>query len=288
MLRFGLIVPTFNPGPRWAEWLEALLRQSVTPNRVLIVDSDSDDGHVSIPNDPRFECQRIARSAFNHGATRQQTFEQMAEDVDVVVMMTQDAVFADDRSLETLLATFEDDSVVAAYGRQLPHPDAGPFASHARLFNYGPTSEIRRLADRDRLGIKTCFLSNSFAAYRCLDIKAVGGFPITQFGEDMVVAARLLLSHRNIAYVASARVYHSHEYTIREEFRRYQTMGQFHSQYPWLLKEFGKANGEGWRFVFSEMAYLLRHAPHLLPAAAVRTLVKFSAYQFGYRQTITN
>ena len=284
MLQFALIVPTFNPGARWAEWLEALHRQSVTPSRVLIVDSESDDGHLSIPDDPRFECHHIAHATFNHGGTRQQAFERIAEKVDVVVMMTQDAVLADDRSLETLLASFDDDSVAAAYGRQLPHANADPFAAHARLYNYGFSSEIRRLADRTRLGIKTCFLSNSFAAYRCQELKSVGGFPITQFGEDMWVAARLLLNQRNIAYVAEARVYHSHDYTVREEFLRYHTTGRFHAQYPWLLSEFGGTNGEGRRFVLSEVAYLIRHAPHLLPAAALRTLVKFSAYQMGYRQ----
>lgn len=287
MLKSALIVPTFNPGDRWGEWLEALHRQSVTPSRVLIVDSDSDDGHLSIPDDPRFECQHIARSTFNHGGTRQQAFERIAEKVEVVVMMTQDAVLADERSLETLLAAFDDDSVAAAYGRQLPHPDADPFAAHARLFNYGFTSEIRRLADRTRLGIKTCFLSNSFGAYRCQDLKSVGGFPITQFGEDMWVAARLLLNQRKIAYVAEARVHHSHDYTIQEEFWRYHTTGRFHAQYPWLLNEFGDTNGEGRRFVFSEMAYLVRHAPHLLPEAALRTVVKFSAYQMGYRQKLS-
>lgn len=87
MLQFGLIVPTLNPGPRWAEWLlEALLQQSVTPNNVLIVDSESDDGHLSIPNDPRFEFHHIARSAFNHGGTRQKAFKQIADHVDVLLL----------------------------------------------------------------------------------------------------------------------------------------------------------------------------------------------------------
>ena len=62
--------------------------------------------------------------------------QRIAEKVDVVAMMTQDAVLADERPLETLLAAFDDDSVAAAYGRQLPHANADPFAAHARLFNY--------------------------------------------------------------------------------------------------------------------------------------------------------
>lgn len=283
MLQFGLVVPTLNPGPRWADWLQALQRQSVQPRRVLVVDSNSEDGQLSLPEDSRYKLIKMDRDSFNHGGTRQIAFEQLSGQTDVMVMMTQDAVLADDGSLEALLSTFEDESVAAAYGRQLPHPEAGPFAANARLFNYGSTSEIRRLADRDRLGIKTCFFSNSFAAYRCRDLEAVGGFPTTDFGEDMWVAARLLLNQRHIAYVADACVYHSHDYSVKEEFDRYFATGRFHTQHPWLLSEFGGATREGRRFVWSEMAYLMRHAPHLLPAAGIRTLMKYSAYQLGRR-----
>ena len=281
MVRFGLIVPTLNPGSRWVDWLGALTRQSVSSSRVLVVDSDSDDGYLFIPDDPRFVCRKILRSIFNHGGTRQWAFEQMADDVDVVVMMTQDVVLADDQSLQYLLAAFEDDSVGAAYGRQIPLPDAGPFGAHARLFNYGGQSAVKQLADRDHLGIKACFLSNSFAAYRCRDLEAAGGFPVTDFGEDMLVAARLLLNGRRIAYVADACVYHSHDYSIMGEFRRYQATGQFHARHPWLLEAFGGATGEGRRFLLSEARYLLKHAPHLLPAGVIRTAARYLGYREG-------
>jgi rhamnosyltransferase len=59
------------------------------------------------------------------------------------------------------------------------------------------------------LGIKSIFISNSFAAYRRSALLAVGGFrKDVIFGEDTVTAARLLLSGYQVAYSAQACVYH--------------------------------------------------------------------------------
>jgi rhamnosyltransferase len=66
-----------------------------------------------------------------------------------------------------------------------------------------------------------------------------------------------------------------------QEFRRYFDTGVFHARSPWLLQEFGSANGEGLRFVRSELAYLSKHALHLIPSAIVRTLAKWLGYKLG-------
>lgn len=280
-MSFALVLPTLNPGQLWSKWWSALNHQTAKPLRVLVIDSSSEDGGLGDPNANEFELITIPRDSFNHGATRQYAFERVREQVEVVIYMTQDAILADEHSLAHMVAAFSDPSVSAAYGRQLPHPEAGPFGAHARLFNYGDKPALKQLCDREHLGIKTCFLSNSFAAYRCHDLEAVGGFPTTDFGEDMLVAARLLLNGSCIAYVADACVYHSHDYSMMEEFLRYRATGLFHSRHPWLLEGFGRPTREGRRFIMSEARYLLKHSPSLLPLAAIRTLVKYTGYAIG-------
>lgn len=278
---FGLIVPTLNPGSGWNSWLAGLRKQAVQPQFVLVVDSSSDPGQMTIPEQCGFELISIPRQAFNHGATRQYAFESIPAPVDILVYMTQDAVLTDEMGLAHLLSAFENPAIAAAYGRQLPCSTADAFAAHARLFNYGPESHTKCLNDRRRMGIKTCFLSNSFAAYRCSDLKAVGGFPVTDFGEDMLVAARLLLNQRSLAYVAEACVEHSHDYSIIEEFSRYQTIGRFHARNRWLLQNFGAPTDEGLRFIRSEFHYLLQSRPHLAPLSGIRTLAKYIGYRLG-------
>jgi rhamnosyltransferase len=138
------------------------------------------------------------------------------------------------------------------------------------------------MADQQQLGLKTCFLSNSFAAYRLADLLAVGGFPVNVIlGEDMSVTARLLMAGKRVAYVAEACVYHSHNYTLAQEFRRYFDTGVFHARSPWLMQTFGGAGGEGLRFVCSELAYVWRHAPAWIFAAIASTLAKWLGYKLG-------
>ena len=279
--RVVVLVPTCDGGPRWADFLQALAAQQ--PHwRTVVIDSESVDGSAERAQAAGLTVQRIARAQFNHGATRQQALERHAVDADWVVFMTQDAVLGEPQAIARLLQAFDDPHVAAAYGRQLPHPEATAIAAHARLFNYPEHSETRTLQDAPRLGLKTCFLSNSFAAYRVQALREVGGFASDLIlAEDMHLAARLLQAGHAVRYQADAVVYHSHNYSLVEEFQRYFDTGVFHAQQAWLTERFGGAGREGLKFLRSEMHHLLRHAPWRLPEAAVRTVLKALAYRLG-------
>ena len=286
MTSFAVIVPTLNPGPGWQAWLEAFAEQSVQPEQAVVIDSGSFGPEIEQSQKYGFEIIRIAKSEFNHGGTRQLAVQHLRSDCDVVVFLTQDAILANPVALKNLLAAFDNAAVAAAYGRQLPHKDAEPLGAHARYFNYAATSSLRSLASIPALGFKTCFISNSFAAYRIKDLLAVGGFPSDVIlGEDTYIAAKLILNGKKIAYVADACVYHSHDYTILEEFRRYFDTGVLHALQPWLIESFGGASGEGKRFVMSELRYLAKNAPYLLPAAVIRTIMKLLGYRLGRAYT---
>jgi rhamnosyltransferase len=261
--------------------VEALKEQNVPPSRVLIVDSSSDDATSALAKREGFRLREIERNDFNHGGTRQWAAD-LESDAEIVVFLTQDAVLANPNSLQNLISAFDDPSIAAAFGRQLPSPEASPIESHARLFNYPSQSSVRALKDRELLGFKTIFISNSFAAYRCGALRAVGGFPAdTIFGEDTVVAARLLLAGWKIAYTADAMVYHSHSYTWAQEFHRYFDIGVLHARECWLLEQFGQTGGEGKRFVFSELRYLWRRHAVVIPSALIHTAAKFAGYRLG-------
>lgn len=278
--KVGLCVPTLNAGASWANWLTAWIGQLVQPYS-LAIDSGSSDATPEMAAAAGIRVCTIPRASFNHGRTRQMAVE-MLPDAEFIVFLTQDAVLATPHSIANLLAAFDDPAVGAVCGRQLPHPDAGPIGTHARLFNYPDAASVRTSADIPALGIKTAFLSNSFAAYRKTALMSAGGFPCNVvFGEDMCVAARMILAGWKIAYRADAQVYHSHDYGMWQEFRRYFDIGVMHVREPWLLDRFGKPEGEGARFVKSETAYLWKHAPHLIPSAWWRTLLKLAGYRAG-------
>lgn len=253
----------------------------VQPEQVLIVDSSSEDGTADLARAAGFRVHSISRTEFNHGRTRQVAAE-LLRDSELLVYLTQDAALATPDALGKLLRALEDEKTGAAFGRQLPYPDAGAIETHARLFNYPAQSDFRTLESRQRLGFKTIFISNSFAAYRRSALTSVGGFPSDViFGEDTIIAARLLLDGWQIAYVAEAEVYHSHAYSCMQDFRRYFDIGVLHNRERWLLREFGRTAGEGRRFVASEAAYLWRRQKTLIPSAMWRTILKLAGYRLG-------
>ena len=276
-----IIVPTRNPGSSWVRWLAAVESQSCIV-RGLVVDSSSSDGTEFSSLPLGWQLLSIDAADFSHGGTRNMALQHLPLNTKVVVFMTQDALLADPEALQSLLSAFDDPLVSCAYGRQLPHMDATPLAAHARKFNYSATSSVVSMENQPQLGLKTCFFSNSFAAYRLSDLESVGGIPIDVIlGEDMSVAARLLMAGRKIAYVANANVYHSHNYSVAQEFQRYFDTGVFHARSPWLLKNFGGVGGDGVRFVRSELNYLWQYAPTWIPSAVVHTLAKWLGYKLG-------
>ena len=104
----------------------------------------------------------------------------------------------------------------------------------------------------------------------------------TIFGEDMHLVARMLINGGKVAYVADAMVYHSHDYTIAQDFSRYFDTGVFHRRENWLLERFGKAEGEGKRYLKSELRYLLERRAYLkLPEFFIRNGMKFLGYKLG-------
>jgi rhamnosyltransferase len=281
MSKVGLIVPTLNAGSLWESWLKAFEQQTRKPDCLLVIDSSSSDNTVALALVHGFDVQVIPKPEFNHGGTRQNGVNVLSS-MDIIVFLTQDALLASPDAIERLLAVFDDQRVGVAYGRQLPHRNAGPIAAHARLFNYPAESQLRGLEDRTRFGIKTVFISNSFSAYRRSALMQVSGFPVdTIMNEDTYVAGKMLVAGWKIAYCADAQVFHSHDYSFLDEFKRYFDIGVFHSHTSWLQKTFGGASGEGLRFVISEMRYLMKHAFWQIPSALLRTGLKWLGYKLG-------
>jgi rhamnosyltransferase len=279
-LRVAVILPTCNAGPEFLNILDILCSQSQKCD-VVIVDSSSDDDTLDVARQYKIDVIEVRRESFNHGGTRQMAMGRIKE-IDVAVFLTQDALLADVNAIECILRPFHDKHVAAVCGRQLPRKSAALIEAHARLYNYSSESFARSINDVAEFGLKTAFISNSFAAYRISVLQEVGGFPDNViFGEDMYVATKMLTSGYKIAYAADACVYHSHDYSLLQEMKRYFDMGVFHAREPWIRQVLGGAEGEGVKFVVSELKYLLKHAFWRIPEAGVRTILRYMGFRLG-------
>ena len=282
-MRIACIIPTYNGKADLARLLDSLQAQTALFD-TFVVDSSSKDGTQNLARERLGHVTVIPSAEFNHGGTRQKMVTQNPG-YDVYVFLTQDACLADTQAIAKIVEPFADQDVGAVCGRQLPHLNASPLAQHARFFNYPDGVQVKTMADVPRLGIKTAFISNSFAAYRSEALKAVGGFPThVIFAEDMYAVAKMLMADWKVAYAGNAQCRHSHNYTIFEEFERYFDMGVFHAREPWIRQHFGGAGGEGLRYAKSELKFLGLRRFYLWPSAVVRNAVKLFGYKLGQQE----
>ena len=145
-----------------------------------------------------------------------------------------------------------------------------------------PESRNKRLADASELGIKTCFGSDSFSAYRNDALAAVGGFPERHRQRGRLRRARLLQAGYAVRYAASAEVYHSHDYRLLERvpplFRHRRVLR------PRALDtcRLRRRGGEGKRYVLAEIQALrAAGALYRVPEIALRSAFKLLGYRLG-------
>lgn len=275
----GVCIITHNARKHLPYCLPPLLRSPLKP-KILLMNSSSTDGTVELAKQFGIETHVIPRKEFNHGLTRELGRHLLG--TDIVVMITPDAYLENENALEDLIKPIVEGKADLSYGRQLPHKDALYFGSFAREFNYPKDSHIRSLKDIDKWGIYTFFFSDSFAAYKnkCLD--EIGGFQDVLTGEDTVALAKLLKLGKNVAYVAESAVYHSHDYSLIQEFKRHFDTGLAREGYKNLLVPGGKDSKRGLAYSKSLFNKLIKEKKlYLIPYAFFHLSSKWLGYQLG-------
>jgi rhamnosyltransferase len=220
-------MPTLNGGALLRRVLEAVKRQATARSvEILCIDSGSTDDTVAIAKEFGAEVTSIPRAEFNHGETRNLGVGKAA--AEIVVLMTQDALPADDKWLEALLEPFADEKVAGAYARQIPRDDADILTRH-RLENWITSGtervirEIRNRADYEALPpvekYKFCNFDNVCSCIRKSVWRKIP-FKRADFAEDMEWSRDALLAGWKIVYQPEAAVIHSHNRSQAYEHRR--------------------------------------------------------------------
>lgn len=280
MLTISVIIPTLNGGTYLGELLRTLQEQSVSPKQILVVDSSSKDDTIKVCNIFKIDFIQIERNTFDHGGTRNLAASMATGDI--LVFMTQDTFFKNSKCLENLIKPLDDSNIAASYGRQIPRDDATPIEKFVRFFNYPPVGMIKGIDDLPKLGIKTFFISNACSAIKRKTFEKVGGFPNkTIMNEDMFLAVKLLQKGYKVAYQPEAVVYHSHNYSLGMQFKRYFDIGVFFNRNQ-EIRDLVKSEEEGIRY-FKEMLRFLGDNRHWnwIPYALMDTTNRFIGFRLG-------
>lgn len=273
------IIPTLNAGENIDRLLSALENQSI-PCEVIVIDSSSSDRTPEIAASHNVKTITINRQDFDHGRTRNLAASHAKGDI--LVFFTQDALPENRHCLENLIGPLQKSEIAATYGRQIPKEDAKLTEKFARLFNYPDIPLVKDKDDIRHLGIKTFFFSNVCSAIRKSVFVEAGGFTEKLImNEDMLLACRLILKGYKIAYTPEARIFHSHDYTLSQQFKRYFDIGVFLKNNLLPLASV-KTAGTGGRFLREEIAYCKQNRAYLsLPYALGDVIVKYCGYRLG-------
>jgi rhamnosyltransferase len=249
----------------------ALKSQQLSDFEVIVIDSGSTDGSLeSVPrNDPRFRFEKIPPEQFGHGRTR--NLGVGLSRAPFCAFLTQDAIPADNRWLQALVAPLQQHGDVAGvFGRHIAHPNASPFTQFEleRHFNFLSRFPLMKLRDpdiyREFEAVRQLFhfySDNSSCLRKTVwyDIP----YPDVSFAEDQVWAKQIIEAGYAKAYAHDSVVWHSHDYNSVEIFRRtaqesasmYREFAYYHlSSFFWVLprslrwtmKDVGLALRHGW------------------------------------------
>ncbi|MCR4705506.1 MAG: glycosyltransferase [Lachnospiraceae bacterium] len=260
-----VIIPTYKPDERFAKLVAMLEQQSYPVGRIIVMNTEEKymdaflDGRRDVGTHKSVRIHHLSRREFDHGGTRRKGVSK--SDAGYFLCMTQDAVPTDTDLVKRLVDAFSGNEdgkgeIAVSYARQMPWPDASPITSFTRGFNYPENSLVKSKADLGTLGIKTYFCSNVCAMYDRKIFDALGGFiRRTIFNEDMIYAAKAITMGYRIAYVADAKVFHSHEYGAVQELRRNFDLGVSQADHPEVFENI-RSEGEGVKLVKMTASYL--------------------------------
>lgn len=262
-----------------------LRKQTLRADKVIVVDSSSADGTPSLARDLGCDVTEIPRASFSHGGTR--NLAASRSDADLLVFMTQDALPASETFLERLVEplTAPSSDLAATFARQIPYPDAAPTEQFARMYNYPSGGFIRTKAEIAELGIRAFFFSNVSSAIRRDVFERVGRFPAeTIANEDMLLCAKILRAGGSVRYAPEAVVFHSHNYSVSQQFHRFFDIGVALKRAEALLQG-GAVGGEGLRYLAAQTRYLAScGAWQSIPRSAAESAAKLCALELGKRE----
>ncbi len=285
-----LIIPVYKPDNDFIKLIEGILKQTKAVHKIILMNTEESvwdkfaKEHDELEKYKNLEIHHISKEEFDHGNTRNMGISY--SDAEYILLMTQDAVPKDSHLVEELYKSFENEKVAVAYARQLPKADCKKAECFTRSFNYPDTSKVKNYDDMETMGIKAFFCSNVCAMYKRHIYDKMGGFTKkTIFNEDMIFAGNALKQGYSIAYVAEARVIHSHNYGNMEQFHRNFDLGVSQKEHPEVFAGV-KSESEGIKLVKKTVAHLWKNKGkmQILPMI-VQSGFKFIGYRLGKNYT---
>jgi rhamnosyltransferase len=206
-----VVVRCRNEMPQVPRALEALAaQQGVTP-RIWFFDCGSTDGSREEAAERRLPILDVNPATYRPGQVLNRGMR--ATSSEIVAFVNADAVALDRHALEALVAPLlTDPSMAASFGRQEVRPGAQRLTALDQDRAFGPGAPVS-LARGQFFSMAASAISRG--AWRRLAFDEA-----LRFSEDVDWTTRIRALGLGVVYRPDARFEHSHDYTLRQHFRR--------------------------------------------------------------------
>ncbi len=227
-MKVSIIIPTRNAGKLFEAVLAGISEQRFERGSVelVVIDSGSTDGTVELARRFGGTVYEISPEEFSHGATRDLAISRCQSEL--IVLLVQDAVPAGSGWLDALVREFDEPAIAASYCRQLARPDCRAVTAR-RLANWisGSNSRIvkrlnvgQKLEDLEPFEqLRLCNFDNVCSSLR-KSVWEEHRFGAIAFAEDLDWSKRVIAAGHSISFTPHAEVIHSHNRSLRYEYRR--------------------------------------------------------------------
>lgn len=243
-MKIDIICPLYN-AEKYIEELDKNIKKqkNVTINKIQYILTKSQDKTEEILDKLEATYKVIESQEFSHSLTREK--EAFESNADILVFITQDIIIEDEMWLHYLVKDIENEKCDAAFSRQLCNNYS--IEKYTRELNYPAESYYVAKEDIDRLQLRTFFFSDASSAIKRDVFVKLNGYdgknlPIS---EDMYIAYKLITNGYTIKYCADSKVIHSHNFTLKEQYKRYYDTGRFFKENDYLNKYKVNSSGAG-------------------------------------------
>lgn len=268
----SIIIVSKNGDKHLHSLLAALYRQeAIARTEVTVIDSGSSDDTLKIVAEfPEVQLREIPAKEFGHGRTR--NLGARSARGEFLVFLPQDATPVGRDWLGRLLQPFDNPAVVGVFGRQIARSDASAMETFFLSRTYHERPEIKTLSAGEPESLARCFFSTVSGALRAATWARHPFREDVIMSEDQAWASEVMRAGHAIAYQPSAAVLHSHQYGIRDVFRR-----NFDSGYS-TQQIFAGITGIG---AGSALRWLADEARFVAKTGSLETFLRFFPYEIS-------
>lgn len=209
--RCSIIIRCHNEERHIGQLLDGIAHQSVGDVEIILVDSGSTDGTISVAEQHPLKILKIAPEDFSFGRSLNIGCAAARGNIIVLASAHVYPVYRD--WLERLLAPFEDPGVALSYGRQIGDSRT-KYSEHRVLAKWFPAA-----SNRDQ---QHSFCNNANAAVRRAVWERIPYDESLTGLEDIDWGVRAQKAGHRIAYAAGAVIVHVHEETAKRIYNRYR------------------------------------------------------------------